>query len=63
MNMKSTDMSVHDDVKVNLAEELEKIEDDSPKAARECFTPEEEKRLIRKLDFWYTSSTSKVRND
>lgn len=56
--MKSTDMSVHDDAKVNMAEELEKVEDDSPKAARESFTPEEEKRLIRKLDFWYRSSAS-----
>lgn len=44
-----------DDTKVDRAEEIEKMEDDAAnmKPTSDSFTPEEEKRLIRKLDFWY----------
>lgn len=47
-------MEVHDDTKVDRAEEIEKMEDDGAnmKPRSDGFTPEEEKRFVRKIDFW-----------
>lgn len=49
--MTSEDMSVHR-ATVKLAAEVEKIEDADGKAVRPPFTPEEEKKYLRKIDFW-----------
>jgi hypothetical protein len=53
--MEPRDMEVHADTKVDRAEEIEKMEYDAAnmKPSSDPFTPEDEKRLIRKLDFWY----------
>lgn len=55
VTMASHDMEVLDDTKHDGAEEIEKMEDDTAnmKPTSETFTPEDERRLIRKLDFWY----------
>lgn len=49
------DMETLGETKIDRAEEIEKVEDDAAnmKPSNDPFTPEEEKRLIRKLDFWY----------
>lgn len=48
-------MEAVEKTKIDGAEEIEKVEDDpaNMKPSNDPFTPEEEKRLIRKLDFWY----------
>lgn len=48
-------MQVVDETKIDGAEEIEKVEDDpaNMKPTNDPFTAEDEKRLIRKLDFWY----------
>jgi hypothetical protein len=47
-------LAVHEQSKNDTAEEVEKIDDlDASKAGGDAFTPEEERRLVRKLDFWY----------
>ena len=48
-------MNSYDDAKGIMADEIEKMENDSSKVASESFTPAEEKRLVRKLDFWYAA--------
>lgn len=55
VTMAPHDMEVLDDTKHEGAEEIEKMEDDTAnmKPTSETFTPEDERRLIRKLDFWY----------
>lgn len=55
VTMAPYDMEVVDDTKHEGAEEIEKMEDDTAnmKPTSETFTPEDERRLIRKLDFWY----------
>lgn len=55
MTMEPRDMQAVDEAKINGAEEIEKVEDDpaNMKPTNDPFTPEEEKRLVRKLDFWY----------
>jgi hypothetical protein len=46
-----------------LAEEVEIIEDlRNAKASQDAHTPEEEKRLVRKLDLWYDHQPSKKRS-
>ncbi|PON22908.1 hypothetical protein TGAM01_v208163 [Trichoderma gamsii] len=54
MNMEPRNMEAVDESKIDAAEEIEKVEDDpaNMKPSNDPFTPEEEKRLIRKLDFW-----------
>lgn len=54
VTMAPNDMEVLDDTKHDGAEEIEKLEDDAAnlKPSGETFTPEDERRLIRKLDFW-----------
>jgi hypothetical protein len=43
--------AVHESMKDNFSLQAEKIEDvKKPQAL--SFTPEDEKRLVRKLDFW-----------
>lgn len=51
----SMTMEPVDETKINGAEEIEKVEDDAAnmKPTNDPFTAEDEKRLIRKLDFWY----------
>jgi hypothetical protein len=50
----SGELGVDEEVKWDLAEEVEKVDElDATKAGGEPFTPEEERRLVRKLDFWY----------
>jgi hypothetical protein len=45
-------MARQEDGKLDLAE-VEKVDDvEVSKSGAEVFTPEEEKRLVRKLDFW-----------
>lgn len=45
-------MAGQEDGKLDLAE-VEKVDDvEVSKPEGEVFTPEEEKRLVRKLDFW-----------
>lgn len=45
--------AVHEAMKENLASEIETIHDtDLDKTGRNEFTPEQEKRLVRKLDLW-----------
>ncbi|KAL7895564.1 major facilitator superfamily domain-containing protein [Trichoderma sp. SZMC 28014] len=50
----SMTMEPVDETKINGAEEIEKVEDDAAnmKPTNDPFTAEDEKRLIRKLDFW-----------
>lgn len=52
--MEPRDMEAVDETKIDGAEEIEKVEEDAAnmKPSNDPFTPEEEKRLIRKLDFW-----------
>jgi hypothetical protein len=48
-------MAGQDDGKLDLAE-VEKVDDvEVSKSGAEVFTPEEEKRLVRKLDFWWVA--------
>lgn len=58
MNMEPRDMEAVEETKIDAAEEIEKVEDDpaNMKPSNDPFTPEEEKRLIRKLDFWYDTA-------
>lgn len=58
VTMAPHDMEVLDDNKHDGAEEIEKMEDDTAnmKPTSETFTPEDERRLIRKLDFWYATT-------
>lgn len=52
------ELAVHEDTKRDMAEEVEKLDDvDVAKAGSDPFTPEEERRLVRKLDFWYVMAT------
>lgn len=57
-------MEAVDESKIDAAEEIEKVEDDpaNMKPSNDPFTPEEEKRLIRKLDFWYDIALSNSLN-
>ncbi|KAM0451073.1 hypothetical protein ACHAPV_010201 [Trichoderma viride] len=52
--MEPRDMEAVEKTKIDGAEEIEKVEDDpaNMKPSNDPFTPEDEKRLIRKLDFW-----------
>jgi hypothetical protein len=46
-----------------LAEEVEIIDDlGNAKATQDAHSPEEEKRLVRKLDLWYDIQPSKKRS-
>lgn len=60
ITMEPREMETLDDTKIDRAEEIEKMEDDTAnmKPSHDPFTAEEEKRLIRKLDFWYDSILS-----
>lgn len=55
-------MEALNDTKIDRAEEIEKMEDDTAnmKPSHDPFTPEEEKRLVRKLDFWYDNILSAI---
>jgi hypothetical protein len=60
IDMEPRDMEAVEEKKIDGLEEIEKIEDDAAnmKPSSDPFTPEEEKRLIRKLDFWYDNILS-----